>query len=261
MKQNHFLIPYYGNKRKEVVKIYDEIKDDIDKYKFIVEPFCGSSAFSYYVWLNNKDKNLTYVLNDNNKELFDLYNIAKDEIKFLKLYDDLDKIHKETTDKTKYLEICKKADSDLTSYIYIHKIYCIRAGLYPTNKQYSPDAFKTFLNAPIIEFIRNANIIFSNKDAISVYDEYKTNKKALIFLDPPYLASENSWYKDPKVNIYEYLFENDIIKEKALIVLCLEKNWIIKLLFKGKKSITYDKQYEATKKKTEHIIIINKKQT
>jgi site-specific DNA-adenine methylase len=260
MKKNHFFIPYYGNKRTEVEKIYNVIKDDIDKYNTIVEPFCGTSAFSYYVWLNNKDKNLSYVLNDNNKFLIELYNISKDEEKFKNLYNNLILLQEATANKQKYLEVVKKADSDLISYIYVHKVYNIRPGLYPTGKTFTADSWKTFLNAPIIDFIRNAKITFLNKDALEVYNEYKTNKKALIFLDPPYLASENSWYNNPSVNIYEYLFENDILKEKALIVLCLENNWIIKMLFKGKKSIVYDKKYEATKKKTEHIIIINKKQ-
>lgn len=258
--KNHFFIPYYGNKRQEVEKIYNEIKDDIDKYDIIVEPFCGSSAFSYYVWLNNKDKNKTYVLNDNNKLLMELYVICKDEDKFKKLYEDLIKLQEQVINKEEYLKIVKKANTDLISYIFIHKIYTIRPGLYPISKKFTIDSWKNFYNAPIIDFIRNAKISFTNIDAIDVYNYYKGNKKALIFLDPPYLASENSWYKDPKVNIYEYLFDNDITKEKAFILICLENNWIIKLLFKGKKSIVYDKKYEASKKNTEHILIMNKKQ-
>jgi len=258
MKKNHFFFGYFGNKRKEVEKIYNEIKDELDKYKTIVEPFCGTSAFSYYIWLNNKNKDLTYILNDNNKNLIELYNISKDEEKFKNLYNSLVKLQEETTNKEKYLDVVKKADTDLISYIFIHKIYTIRPGLYPINKKFTIDSWKTFLNAPIIEFIRNAKITFLNKEAIEVYNEYKGNNKALIFLDPPYLASENTWYKDPKVNIYEYLFINEIKKEKALIILCLENIWVIKLLFKGYKTITYDKKYEASKKKTEHIIILNK---
>lgn len=258
--KNHFFIAYFGNKRQEVEKIYNEIKDNIDKYNIIVEPFCGSSAFSYYIWLNNKDKNKTYVLNDNNNILIELYNICKDEVKFKKLYDDLVKLQEQTTNKEQYLEIAKRANNDIISYIFVNKIYNIRPGLYP-RIPINKFNFKNFYEAPIIDFLRNAKIIISNKDALDVYNDYKTNKKALIFLDPPYLASNNSWYKDPTINIYEYLCDNDITKEKALILLCLENNWIIKLLFKGKKSIVYNKTYETTKKQTEHILIMNKKHT
>lgn len=255
--KNHFFISYFGNKRQEVERIYNNIPD-FDKYNIIVEPYCGSSAFSYYVWLNNKNKNLSYVLNDNNKFIIELYSISKNIEKFNILYNDIIKIQETTTNKDLYKEVVKKAQNDLASYIYINKVYSIRVGLYPINRKFTKDSFNTFLNAPIIEFLRTANITIRNEDALKVYDEYKGNDKAIIFLDPPYLISNNSWYNDPKVNIYEYLFNNDILKEKALIILCLENIWIIKLLFKGKKTIVYDKKYQTKKKLTEHIIILNK---
>lgn len=256
MKKNHFFIGYAGNKRKEVERIYQHIK--LDNIDTIVEPFCGTSAMSYYIWLNNKNKDLTYVLNDNNKFLIELYEIAKDIDKFKTLYNSLLKLQEETTNKEKYTEVCKKSKTDLVSYIYINKVYNIRAGLYPTGKAFTKDSWKVFFNAPIIDFLRNAKVKIMNKDALEVYKEFKDNSKALIFIDPPYLSSVNSFYKTPSTLIYEYLFENDIDKEKANIILCLENIWIIKLLFKGKKSIIYDKKYEPSKKKTEHIIIMNK---
>lgn len=255
--KNHFLIPYFGNKRNEVKKIYDIINiDDIDT---IVEPFCGSSALSYYIWLNNKDKNLTYILNDNNKYIYDLYNLCKDNNKVIDIYNKLVILKETTSNKEKYLEICKKAkEGDLVSYVYIHKIYNIRPGLYPSLKKVSDNIFDSFKDAPILDFLQNANIKIYNKDAIEIYDEYKNNPKTLIFLDPPYMLSCNRFYNNPKINIYEYLFNNDIDNEKAKIILCLENIWIVKLLFKNKKSLVYDKMYDTTKKKTEHIIIYNK---
>ena len=47
MKQNHFVIGYAGNKRKEVEVIYNMIESKINENSIIVEPFCGTSAFSY----------------------------------------------------------------------------------------------------------------------------------------------------------------------------------------------------------------------
>ena len=43
----------------------------------------------------------------------------------------------------------------------------------------------------------------------------------------------------------------------AYIVLCLEDNWIIKLLFKDYIKAEYNKKYEMSKKKTTHLIITN----
>lgn len=257
--KNHFFIGYSGNKRQEVDKIYNVIKDYIKDYNIIVEPFCGTCAFSYYFWLNNKDKKIKYILNDNNKFLYDLFITAKDENKLNELYKKLIKIFEETTNKDLYLKVVERAKTDLDAWIYINKICNIRAGLYPTTKKFNEQSLSSIINAPIIEFIRNADITFLNVDAVELYKNYKNDNKALIFLDPPYLASCNSFYKNPTTNIYEFLCDNDIANEKAFVVLCLENVWMIKLLFKGKKAIVYDKTYELSKKKTIHTIIINKK--
>lgn len=49
--KNHFIFPYAGNKREEVEKIHEILKKNIDlsKIKTIIEPYCGSSAMSYYL--------------------------------------------------------------------------------------------------------------------------------------------------------------------------------------------------------------------
>jgi len=61
------------------------------------------------------------------------------------------------------------------------------------------------------------------------------------------------------MNIYEYLCNNDIKKQKAKIYLILENIWIIQLLFKkNNKLLIYDKKYETSQKKTNHVIICNK---
>ena len=63
------------------------------------------------------------------------------------------------------------------------------------------------------------------------------------------------------MNIYEYLYHNNITQEKAKVYLILENMWIIKLLFQHNNILfEYDKTYEASKKKTTHILISNTKQ-
>jgi site-specific DNA-adenine methylase len=46
--------------------------------EYIVEPFCGTSAMSYYIHTLHPLE-FKYVLNDNNQHLIELYNILKDE--------------------------------------------------------------------------------------------------------------------------------------------------------------------------------------
>jgi len=262
--KNHFFFPYTGNKRTEVEKIYDSIKDKMENIKCIIEPFCGSSALSYYIWLNNKEKNYKYILNDNNEKLIELYKIVKDEKKFNELFDKLNKI----VDKIfSYEEFEKRKEEykknvnkeDLLGYCLKNRVFQRVPGLFPSINENFRKRTHLFINAPVIDFLRNANIEFYNKSGLDIYKEYCNKPENLIFLDPPYLLTCNSLYENPIMDIYEYLVDNDIENNKALIVLCLENNFIIKLLFKKYNSLTYQKRYENNHKKTEHVIILNKK--
>lgn len=255
MLKNHFFIAYAGNKRQEVDKIFDTFKSTIDSINIIVEPFCGSSALSFYISTLYPGR-FQYVLNDNNKYLIEIYQILQDENKT----EDFLNCIKEEVDKIKskelYLQHAKNTNDSLISWFIVNTYYTIRPGLYPLEGLRSEKIDK-MKKAPIIEFLRNENIIMSCSNWSDVYDQYRSNEDALIFLDPPYLSSCNDFYKCPDVNIYEYLFDNDIDKEKSKIVLCLENIWIIKLLFKNKKFIEYIKKYETSKKKTTHAVILN----
>jgi site-specific DNA-adenine methylase len=254
MNKNHFFIPYFGNKRQEVSKILDFIKHKIDEIEYIVEPFGGTMAFSYY--LSTKyPKKFKYIINDNNEYLYKLYIMTKEERE--KTKNKLIEINNKVKTKEDYLRETKGWETDFIKWLYANKVYSIRPGLYPQNKKFSESSFDSITNAPISNFIDNEKIIFYNTDAIEIYNHIKNDKKALIFLDPPYLSSENRFYKNPTLNIYEYLYNNDIKNEKAYIILCLANNWIIKLLFLNKKSYIYDKKYETNKKEIKHIIISN----
>jgi len=256
MNKNHFFIPYFGNKRQEVEKIYEFVKDKLPNIEYIVEPFAGTSAFSYYLSTKHKGR-YKYILNDNNKFIYKLYSMTTKEKEILK--EELIALHRKIKSKEDYCREIKGWETDFIKYIFANKIYNIRPGLYPQGKNISEKSFDSIIDAPINDFLKSESIRIFNKDALDIYNEYKNNDKALIFLDPPYLIANNDFYKNPNVNIYEYLFENDIIKEKGYIILCLSNNWIIKLLFNKKKSYIYDKRYETTKKDIKHIIISNEK--
>jgi site-specific DNA-adenine methylase len=121
---NHFYIAYAGNKRNEVKQIYNNIRfDDIDT---VVEPFCGTCAVSYYIWLSHP--NLKFVLNDCNVFLFDMFLIYKDETKideFNEWYNNfIEDINKEKY--TNYL----KNNQDYKGWFLKNKIYAIRRGCF-----------------------------------------------------------------------------------------------------------------------------------
>lgn len=255
--KNHFICGYFGNKRDEVDKLYDIIKDNLKNVKTIIEPFCGTSAFSYYLSTKHPKK-FKYILNDNNEFLMEIYNILKDEDKTTDFINKLNELHILCKgNKEEYV----KADinKNCINWLYKHKYYSIRPNLYPTNRKPSDDIFNNIKNAPIINFLKNEVVEFSNLNALEVYEKHTKDKNALIFLDPPYIGMENNFYKTPDLNIYEYMVDNDIDKENAKILICINENWINKLIFKKHKITTYDKIYQTTKKKIKHMVITNKK--
>ena len=251
--KNHFFFPYTGNKREEVEIITKQIESKLDNIETIVEPFCGSAAFSYYISSKYPNK-YKYVLNDNDNNLIELLNTVKDTTKFNKLVDELSKAL-ENIDKEKYLTIIKQ--KTFLSYVLSHFVYALRPGLFPT-KDRKIKSIDNFTKAPIVNFLRNEDITISNIDAGEIFKMYNNQKTTLIFLDPPYIEVENGNYKNPVFNIYEHLYYNPIKNEEAFIVLVLELTWIIKMLFKDEVKYTYEKIYRNTHKKTTHAIISNK---
>lgn len=252
MKKNHFLLPYAGNKRTECETIYNEISAKINDIKTIVEPYCGTSAFSFFMSLKHPKK-FEYILNDNNNYLIELYKTALDETKLDDLIKKLD-LKIKGLNKEKYNQI--KKENSLISWIIINKIYSIRAGLFPSDKKILT-TFNYLKECPIINFLRNEKITFLNFDGVEIINKYKDNIDNFIFLDPPYLLSCNDFYKDTNTNVYEYMYYNKINNMKSLVLLCLESNWIIKLLFNNEFKKEYNKHYQTSHKKTSHIIITN----
>jgi len=262
--KNHFIISYFGNKRNEVEMLYDLMKDDIINKTTIIEPFCGSSAFSYYISTKHP-KQFKYILNDNNKYLIELYLILQDETKSNEFIKRMNKIHadifkKSTPEERKNKYNDSKNIDDIYHWLFYNRCYSIRPGLYPIKeeKRFLNYNYNDMLKAPIINFLKTENITFicgSGKDCVV---QNKDNENNLIFLDPPYLQACNDYYANKDVNIYEYLYKDKITDMKAKIYLILEDTWIIRLLFEHQIKQENSKTYQAGhKKKTTHLTISN----
>jgi site-specific DNA-adenine methylase len=248
--KNHFIFSYSGNKRDEVEKIYPNL--DLSNIDTIIEPYCGTAALSYYISTLHPKK-FKYILNDNDKLLTQLYNILKDDKQTLLFETKINDILKDTNfNKDMYV----KLDSNtLEGYFIKHKIYSIRPGLFRLDYIYK---YITLSDSPIVNFLRTENIEIKNEDAVDLYKLHCDDIKTFIFLDPPYINTCNDFYTNTSMNIYEYLYNNEIENNKAYICLVLEDMWIINLLFKGSKIIKYSKLYQTSKKKTNHLMILNK---
>lgn len=261
MKTNHFFRSYFGNKRTEVKYIYDIL--DLSNITTIIEPFCGSCAISYYIWTLNPGK-FKYVLNDNDNNLKTMYDIIIDDTKAEEFNIKVNELLYSIKNKEDYINIIK--NKDIYSWYVKHKVYAIRPGLYNPYYKYNKSNID-ILKFPISNFYRKEkdNITFTDIDANDIYIRYKDDINNVLILDPPYLTSNNSFYNHPSLNIFNYLFKNNINDEKAYIYLIIESTFIMDKLFDNLKKITYDKGYQTNnisskggKRKTEHMILYNK---
>ena len=247
---NHFYMSYCGNKRNECALLYDNL--NFDNITTIIEPFCGSCALSYYI--SKKQPNVfKYILNDKDEYLYQMFNIIKNN-KTDEFDNEIIKLLSTIKDKESYVNITKQ--KDVYSWFVKNKYYQLRPGIFNKDEKY--DKYKSLKEYPIYNFFKNENIECHSIDGLDCYIKYKDNQENLILIDPPYMNSCNTLYNHKYTNIYEYICSNKIQNEKAFIVLILENNWIIQLLFNDiKNKIIYDKKYMMNQRETKHIIIMN----
>lgn len=247
MNKNHFFISYAGNKRTEVKEILKNI--NLEQYTTIIEPYCGSASLSYYISTLYPNK-FKYILNDKNKHLIDIMKLIKD-----KKTNDFEKTINEliiNINKEKYMELIKENTKE--GYFIKNKIKGRHPGQFPT-------AYKSkylSLECPFINFLQNEDVSLLNDDGINIVKNYN-KKECLIFLDPPYLISYNSYYDgiSTDINIYQYILDNGLNNFNSFILMCLENSWIINHLFKYYIKYKYKKIYSNRKRQTEHCIITN----
>ena len=259
---NHFFYSYQGNKRRE----YETLKPfiNLDGITDIYESFCGSSAISFMIWKEHKNK-FNYHLNDNDTNLINIYKYFIDN--------DIDDIYKKLNDIKNTIKNKQDYDSLKNSinfnkktfnitqdnfiyYLFFNKCYEMRAGLYKRNLHTSRDLKPNKELLLFLEFIKSPNVFITCNNWI---DDFKDDEKNLYIYDPPYILSDNTFYSNCYVNanVYEYFFYNPLSNFKCRIIFILELNFIIKLLFKDFIKTIYSKTYQLTKKITEHCFICN----
>tara|TARA_R100000655_G_scaffold14351_2_gene31955 strand:+ start:3502 stop:4275 length:774 start_codon:yes stop_codon:yes gene_type:complete len=254
---NQFILNYTGSKYKETKEL-DNI--NFDKYDVIIECFGGSYGFSRYLYKNKNFKNKKYIIYDNNKDLIDFYLYIQDSIKndtfndFIKVYNDEceylvehfrykdDKKRLQGTLAKKYII---KLENKYLKLMLLHN--CVRGSFIDSNPRYK-------LDKDFIEMFNNISFIYS--DIINIDFNIYNKEKTLIYLDPPYLLENNSFYNDisnMKV-FYEkimYLFENN----KVLFI--HSYNYLLDYVFEKYKYMEYKKKYGMSKKNVNHIVYYN----
>ena len=253
--RNHFFFSYPGNKRNEFNEIIKSI--NFDNINNIIEPFCGSSSISFNIWLKYGNK-YNYYLNDNDKELISIYQLFKHET-IETISNELLNIDNKITNKDEWNNYFKSNNTNnIYKELYFRKYSTFgRKGFYPLNRK-----IKKYIPSPIqqlfLNFIKSPNVYISNDDWFDIFDKYKDDEKSLLILDPPYINTNNDFYVNKTLNVYEYFYKNKIELFKSQILLILEDIWVIRLLFSNNNIVnSYGKTYELSKKKTSHIVICN----
>jgi hypothetical protein len=265
--KNHYYTYYHGNKRKEIKDILPLI--NLENITTIIEPFAGSAAMSYYISTLYPNK-FKYILNDNDKINYDLFNISRDTERTEDFNNNINKIIDQFNTYTD--DIPRKAfynsidKMTLEGYIFTFKYCCIRKGLYPLitrTKQIKPFKIQEF---PIYHFYNNEDVTYTNIDGVEMiqnnYDDETSNLK-LFLVDPPYLKTSKGFgfYNNLNMDIYDWILEYEelLLNNKNKFIFILEHIEEIDKLFSNFKTLNvYDKKYEMSKKRiTKHIIYSN----
>lgn len=254
---NHFFISRIGNKRNEAFDLINLI--NFDNKKNIIEPFCGTSAISFHIWLKYGDK-FNYYLNDNSPVLIEIYDLFKnntiDNINN-EIFDIRDKIN----NKDDWKDYFKNGEETPYKNLFFHKYSALgRLGFYPLNRIdiKKAEIKLSKLQEQFVEFIKSPNVFITCNDWFKVFDEFKDDEGSIMIFDPPYINVCNDFYLDKNLNVYQYFYDNKENNFKSHIYLILEDIWIIRLLFNNFNVLkSYEKRYELSKKKTNHIILYN----
>lgn len=251
--KNHFFFAYTGNKRGEVGQILDTI--NVNNITNIIEPFAGSSAVSFAIWLNHGN-NYNYYLNDNDNELISIYELFKNET-IEHITEELDNINNKINNKDEWNDYFKNTPNNTYKELYFRKYSQFgRKGFYALNRTINKLKLSN-IQLSFIDFIKSPNVHITNNDWFNVFNKFKDDDKSLFILDPPYLDSNNDFYLNKTINVYEYFYKNNFKGFKSHIYLILEDIWIIRMLFENNIIKSYGKKYELSKKNTNHIIIYN----
>lgn len=249
MVKGKSFVKWAGGKRQIISDIKKYIPKDFKNY---YEPFVGGGAV-FFELFNSYGK--TAYLNDYNKEIINVYECLKDDIKFEKVCKELDH-HEANHSEDYYYEIRgldkdKKSFSKLSDYkraartIYLNKA-CFN-GLYRVNRNNEfnvPFGKKSKVNTydaqnlGIVHCILNFNnILLSSTD---FEEALKGAKKGdFIYLDPPYDSdtttfndyTENGFGKEEQKRLANVFKKLD--KKGCYVMLSNHNTKLVSELYKG----------------------------
>jgi site-specific DNA-adenine methylase len=262
-----FYFAYAGSKRAENVEIESLVMDNIGTCNKVVEVFGGSLAFSRWMYSKMGNK-LTYLCSDADKDL----------VHFCNTFPGLkERVTECVIQKTKelyssplpgmslreYFQSTPTTNFDkLVHYLVVRKNSGCLIGFF----RKTPCKFTKFSKETVKtdDFFINGTI-YKEQDFTTYLEQVKNDESAMVYLDPPYLEKNNSFYvsKDLK-RIFPYLNEWMNTCKCKFVLVHSKCDYLDTILSEtdGKFRLwkTYDKNYKVAKdvkKNTIHYVITN----
>lgn len=244
------LIGRLGNKQNDIKYFKDKLPIDVVN---VIEPFGGSYAVIRNIYMDDKYNKF---VNDNDTELYNIYTHSTEYAEYCKTMNEMAKKHiiNDCVNKKNFMEDVSSNNLDKSPYFNYWKNVKISRDIHIKTAK-SIDYTKS------LEDIKK--ITFTNNDYLEVINKYRTDPNCFIFLDPPYLFSDNSSYQkqsidkdctDILVNIYNILKDK---KTKAKIMLVINDLKIIRWMFNGFIKSEYSKTYGISFRVDSHLVICN----
>lgn len=249
------LIGRDGNKRNDI-KHFKHLFPNGDNIKKMCEPFGGSFAVSSYMC---NHFNLFHI-NDTDPVIYWIYNNYEKYIDYKYLINTYitDEIE---ANKTRYCS--RELKSQIKTYIdeLVHNNVIAD---YFLNKFIVRGMFSVFMkNKEIlpsdIEILKKSTI--SNLDYKDILKIYENDESCFLFLDPPYIFSNNKSYssqlEDPDNTDMLYILRDYMKSCKCKVMLILNGLKITRYMFRDMIKTTYSRTYQMHKTICEHLVICN----
>ena len=209
-------IKWVGSKSKLLKHLLPVLSEHMDQYDYYVEPFMGTGSVFLALLHDRVFSHTTFVLNDMNKYLIEMFYAIRDNVtELIELLKGAEQEYNDAKDKKKlyytkrdeFNVMIRNEDYSLKAIVmFMTLIKTNWYGLYRINSKgeysvpfgYAKKLSFNIQNITNISDLLNKNkdrIIFENKDYRELLTEY-SDKKCLIYMDPPYYKTFVSYAKD-----------------------------------------------------------------
>ena len=193
----NFIVPYYGNKYKEAKLAIEHTKIDWKDIEYVIEPFCGGAGFSRYIAHNIPEYKGKFIWCDMDSGLIGLMQIMIDG-GFAALMESTKKDAEAVTTKEAFQEY--RAKQDMTTGSGYFKNKRIRGGF--RENLFCKENIERFIKSkqshkPLLDLMTSGRVVAKHQPANKTIEEaIELSKTAnvVLFSDPPYFQSCNSFY-------------------------------------------------------------------